>query len=130
MGGSWSHLDFLWEIVPKFWHWLVDYIICSHIDMYNNCVPAFFSGKAFSYFASQDLWAHEVSYHPVTTDSELCFVKTECVPLQRVNAIPHTVWVCLYKKTGVIARAYCSRFAELGATCNHIAALLFKLDHT
>ncbi|CAH1266690.1 Hypp3518 [Branchiostoma lanceolatum] len=84
-------------------------------------------GKAYSYFDSK--WLNEVLYHPIAPDSDMCLVKTTCTPSQSIRNIPHTVWVALEKKSGSIVSAYCSCFAGLGSTCNHVAAVIFNLDH-
>ncbi|CAL9683155.1 unnamed protein product [Knipowitschia caucasica] len=85
-------------------------------------------GKAFSYFASQESWIQEVFYRD-DADPDLCVLKATCTPSQSIRAVPHKLWVCFQKKTGAICSAYCSCFAGLGATCNHVAALLFKVDY-
>ncbi|XP_078661228.1 uncharacterized protein LOC144905429 [Branchiostoma floridae x Branchiostoma belcheri] len=84
-------------------------------------------GKAYSYFDSK--WINEVQYHTIAPDSDICFLKTTCTPSQSIRNIPHTVWVAAEKKSGKICTAYCSCFAGLGSTCNHVAALIFKIDH-
>ncbi|CAL9689621.1 unnamed protein product [Knipowitschia caucasica] len=86
-------------------------------------------GKAFSYFASQNAWVKEVFYHEVSKDSKICFLKCDCTPSQRFNNVPHKLWVCFGKASGTIYSAYCTCFAGLGSTCNHVAALLFKVDY-
>ncbi|KAI8502455.1 hypothetical protein Bbelb_200430 [Branchiostoma belcheri] len=57
------------------------------------------------------------------------FVKTTCTPSQSIRNIPHTCWVAVDKKSGRILSAYCSCFAGLGSTCNHVAARMFKMEH-
>ncbi|KAI8511919.1 AP-5 complex subunit zeta-1 [Branchiostoma belcheri] len=58
------------------------------------------------------------------------FVKTTCTPSQSIRNIPHTCWVAVDKKSGRILSAYCSCLAGLGSTCNHVAARMFKMEHT
>ncbi|XP_021379131.1 uncharacterized protein LOC110466736 [Mizuhopecten yessoensis] len=84
-------------------------------------------GKAYEYFASQ--WLKEVFYHHISPQSTVCFMRARCVPSRRLNLDPHTVWVCCVKKTGEIQSAYCSCTAGLGQTCNHVAGLLFRIEH-
>ena len=49
----------------------------------------------------------------------------------RMFAIPKSrlhsaiVWVSIDKESGEIVTGYCSCFAGLGSTCNHLAALFF-----
>ena len=82
--------------------------------------------KGFSYFSSQ--WLFEVKYHDISTISNYCFLKANCRPSMRLDNPSHEVWVLIEKKTGVIQSGICSCFAGHGQTCNHIAALLFKVD--
>ncbi|XP_071506667.1 uncharacterized protein [Diadema antillarum] len=84
-------------------------------------------GKAFSYFNSK--WLHEIFYHPISAESEVSVLKAQCTPSLAVKNIPHSVWVAIDKSSGKIYSAYCSCFAGLGSSCNHVAALVFKLDH-
>ncbi|PIK48225.1 hypothetical protein BSL78_14911 [Apostichopus japonicus] len=84
-------------------------------------------GKAFSYFESK--WLKEIFYHHISEDSPVCFLKADCLPSQNVRSIPHKSWVVLEKKTGKIRSAYCTCLAGLGTTCNHVAAVVFKVDH-
>ena len=66
-------------------------------------------GKAYSYFDSK--WLSEVKYNPITEDSPICLLKARSVPSQRINDIPHKIWVAAVKKTGTIKSAYCTCFA-------------------
>ncbi|XP_006824605.2 uncharacterized protein LOC102800946, partial [Saccoglossus kowalevskii] len=83
-------------------------------------------GKAFSYFSSQFLF--EIFYHPISANSPYCFLKTKCTPSQRISHEPHNVWVAINKESGEIKSSYCTCVAGLGRTCNHVAAVLLKLD--
>jgi hypothetical protein len=56
--------------------------------------------KTFSYFCSQFLF--EVEYGAISPQSEYCFLKTKCMPSQRLSDIPHDVWICAVKSTGQI----------------------------
>ncbi|CAC5423746.1 unnamed protein product [Mytilus coruscus] len=84
-------------------------------------------GKAYSNFTSG--WLKEVCYHHIDNNSPYCFLKAECTASQRINDVPHTTWVLLEKVSGEIQTAYCTCFAGLGETCNHMAAILFKVDY-
>ena len=83
--------------------------------------------KAYSYFQSKFIF--EVLYHPIKQESSYCFMKCKCQPSQRIKDVPHDLCILLRKHTGDIVSAYCTCFAGLGQTCNHIAALLFRVDH-
>ena len=41
---------------------------------------------------------------------------------------PHKVWVCVLKSDHTIKTAHCSCMAGMSATCNHVAALLFRVE--
>lgn len=84
-------------------------------------------GKAYSYFDAR--WLKEVFFHPISDDSAMCFLKADCAPSVRVRQNPHKPWVCIEKSSGIIHSAYCSCLARLHSTCNHVAAILFKLDY-
>ncbi|XP_071854673.1 uncharacterized protein [Apostichopus japonicus] len=60
--------------------------------------------------------------------SKFCLLKAECRPSQRINNISWQAWICLEKLTGRVIRGYCTCFAGLGSSCNHIGAMLFKVD--
>ena len=83
--------------------------------------------KAYSYFDSEFMF--EAFYHPIVFESQYCFIKAKCTPSQRINDVPHDVWVLLNKFSGDIKSGYCTCFAGLGQSCNHVAALLFKINH-
>ena len=83
--------------------------------------------KAYSYFTSGFL--SDILYHPVSETSEYCFLKCKCQPSQRIRDLPHELWVLIHKPTGDIEAAYCTCFAGLGQSCNHIAALLFRIEY-
>jgi hypothetical protein len=81
--------------------------------------------KAFRYFCSRFLF--NIYFHDIPS-SDYCFLKTKCMPSQRLSEIPHDVWACLEKSTGRIIAAYCTRLAGLGQTCNHVVAMLLIVD--
>ncbi|KAJ8030935.1 hypothetical protein HOLleu_27485 [Holothuria leucospilota] len=95
--------------------------------LHDRLLSDYKEGKAYSYFSSK--WLHEILYHDVESQSPVCYVKANCTPSQAIKNVPHTAWVALSKESGKVFSAYCTCFAGLGSTCNHIAAILFKLDH-
>ena len=66
-------------------------------------------GKAFSYLDSQ--WLKEVFYHPISDTHELCLLKSQSTPSQRIGNVPHKIWVCVKKINGTVEAAYCTCFA-------------------
>ena len=115
-------------------------------DLGKRLLSDYKEGKAFSYFDSQ--WLKEVFYHPISDTHELCFLKSQSTLLQRIGNVPHKIWVCLKKINGtvdvlpgkrLISCVYnniCGSIVitfyfsfSFGSTCNHVAAVLFKVEH-
>lgn len=85
------------------------------------------TSKAYSYFTNG--WLGPIMYHPIDEDSKYCFLKGDCRPSERLNDPPHKLWVCVLKgESNRIMSAHCTCMAGMSETCNHIAALLFRVD--
>lgn len=78
-------------------------------SLHQRLLSDYKEGKAYSYFKSH--WLQEVFYHPISDDSSLCILKSQCTPSQAVRSLPHDVWVAVDKANGKIYSAYCSCFA-------------------
>lgn len=80
--------------------------------------------KAFSYFKSGF-----VSQVVTATgaDKDTIFLKGSVLPSQKVSSAPHVV-CALLKKSGEIQTAYCSCTVGLSRCCNHVIALLYKVE--
>ena len=78
-------------------------------DLGKRLLSDYKEGKAFSYFDSQ--WLKDVFYHPISDSHELCFLKSQSTPSQRIGNVPHKIWVCVKKITGTVEAAYCTCFA-------------------
>lgn len=96
-------------------------------DLGKRLLSDYKEGKAYSYFDSK--WLGEVLYHDISPTHQLCFLKSESRPSQKIRNVPHKIWVCVNKTNGSVESAYCTCFAGLGSTCNHVAAVLFKVEH-
>ena len=87
-------------------------------------------GKCYRYFACD--FVREVFYHPISDSSRLCFLKCKCIPSQKVKSKPYDVWAVIVKDHlepgGEIKSAYCSCTAGLVGTCNHVVAMLFRVE--
>ncbi|KAK3109102.1 hypothetical protein FSP39_023080 [Pinctada imbricata] len=83
-------------------------------------------GKAYEYL--QSIFVKEIFYHPISAASEICYLRAKCTPSQRLRDADHTMWIMVRKVSGDIVSAFCSCTAGLGQTCNHIAAMLFRID--
>ena len=62
--------------------------------------------------------------------SQYCILKCKVIPSQRVTQKPYDVWALVEKDTcgGEIMSGYCTCVAGLQGGCNHIAALLFRIE--
>ncbi|GFS22042.1 YqaJ viral recombinase domain [Elysia marginata] len=81
--------------------------------------------KAYSYFTSNfvgTVWAQ------VLNDTERCFPTREVTPSQNVRADPHKLWVLL-NNTGEVLTSVSSCTAGLCHTCNHMIAVLYKVEY-
>lgn len=79
-------------------------------------------GKAYSYFDSK--WLDEVYFHPLDDESPVCLLRSKSIPSQKINDIPHRVWIAVEKETGTIKSGYCTCFAGYDEI---LFLLLFKL---
>lgn len=48
-------------------------------------------GKAYRLYESG--WLKEILWHPISTDSEIGFLKAKCTHSMKISDIPHTAWV-------------------------------------
>ena len=81
----------------------------DNVPLAKRLMSDYKEGKAYSYFASG--WVKDLQYNVISPESKHCFLRTQCVPSQRINNIPWKVWVSLDKKSGEIQNAYCTCFA-------------------
>ena len=78
----------------------------NNAGLSKEALTAYKTGKAFSYFSCD--WLKEVFYNPITKNHQCCFLKADCMPSNRLNDTPHTLWAKIIKDTGEIVSAYCS----------------------
>lgn len=78
-------------------------------DLTKRLLGDYKEGKAYSYFDCE--WLKEVFYHPISVECNVCVLRSEATPSQRIGNIPHKVWVAIEKKSGLILSAYCTCFA-------------------
>ena len=88
-------------------------------------------GKAYRYFSCD--FVREIYYHLVSERSCQCILKCKIVPSQRVSIKPYDVWAIIEKDQidklgGKIYSAYCTCTAGLQGGCNHVVAMLFKIE--
>ncbi|KAK6171766.1 hypothetical protein SNE40_018199 [Patella caerulea] len=112
---------------PLFLSDIVNFIITDNPSTVKKYLNEYKVGKAYEYFSSS--WLGEIFYHTISVDSPYCLLRCCCTPSQRIKDESHKVWVCLKKESGAVKAAYCTCTAGLGQTCNHVAGLLFKVEH-
>lgn len=87
-------------------------------------------GKAYRYFKCD--WVKEIYYNEINVTSKYCFLKSRVTPSQSINNTPYHVWVAVKKDGnkpgGKIVSAYCTCTAGLLGCCNHVVALLFRVE--
>ena len=90
-------------------------------------------GKAYRYFT--DNFISEVFYNNTSDESKYCYLKTKCLPFQRIYFIKtlYDVWALVkkdfkYDVGSAILSAYCTCAAGLLGSCNHVAGLLFRVE--
>jgi len=79
--------------------------------------------KAYSHFESG--FVHEVVSSPTPTGNVVLY--SAVTPSTKVREQPHKVWV-VCKPTGEILGGYCGCTAGYSKCCNHIIAVLYKVD--
>ena len=88
-------------------------------------------GKVYRYF--NDNFISEVYYNNISGESKYCYLRTKCLPSQRVSSKPYDVWVLekkdfKYEVGGAMLSAYCTCTAGLLGSCNHVVGLLLRVE--
>lgn len=91
-----------------------------------DSLPMYKIDKAYQYFKGN--LAQNVAYHPVSDRSEICVLLNLCTRSMERSKEPHEAWVALRKENAEILGAYCSCAAGLSEVCNHVTALLFRIE--
>ena len=79
--------------------------------------------KAFSHWKSNFFGPIYFSQNK----DDKCILKSTITPSQRVCQDPHQAWVAV-RNNGTIVCGWCTCIAGTSATCNHIIALLYKVN--
>ena len=115
---------------PVYYHDISDYLegINTPADFLHRLNCDYKEGKSYRYFACD--FVKEIYYHPVSTESKICFLKCLVTPSQRTSSKPYTVWASIEKFNpgGKITSAYCTCTAGLLGSCNHVTAMLFRVE--
>ena len=85
-------------------------------------------GKGFRYYSTG--FVKEIFWTGLNENYEHCIVKCKVTPSQRTSSSPYNVWAVIKKENpgGEIYSAYCSCTAGLAGSCNHVAAILFRIE--
>ena len=86
-------------------------------------------GKAYKYFSCE--LVKETFYRNI--DGEKCIMKCKVVPSHKMKSKPYDVWCILEsdqpdKPGGKIYSSYCTCTAGLSGMCNHVFAMLFRVE--
>ena len=100
-------------------------------ELKNRLINEYKEGKAYRYYSSG--WVEDVYFHDITPTSDVCIFSCKVSASMRLRIPPYQVWAAVAKTTkyrpgGKIFSAYCTCTAGLNGTCNHIAAMLFRVQ--
>lgn len=85
------------------------FLIKNGVTLTNDTLTSYKTGKGYAYHYAD--WLREVHYHPITKYHKACYLKANCTPSNRLNDLPHNVWIKVLKENGQILSAYCSCMA-------------------
>ncbi|XP_068690180.1 uncharacterized protein [Montipora foliosa] len=97
--------------------------ILTHKEFDSTYVGKYKDQKAFSYWRSNFVGPIYFSQNK----DDKCILKSSITPSQRVRQDPHQAWVAV-RNNGTIVCGWCTCIAGTSATCNHIIALLYKVN--
>ena len=97
--------------------------ILTHKEFDSTYVGKYKDQKAFSYWKSNFVGP----IYFLQNKDDKCILKSTFTPFQRVHQDPHQAWVAA-KNNGTIVCGWCTCIAGTSATCNHIIALLYKVN--
>ena len=105
---------------------IFNYLTFNPSELSSSDLNDYKKSKAYSYFNRG--WLGNIFYHGNGDSSAYCFLKSDCRPTERLNDPPDKLWACILKKSSKVLSAYCSCMAGMSGTCNHVAALLFRVE--
>ena len=85
--------------------------------------------KAYSYWMSG--FVDAVYFAKCPSDGKFTFLKGNVSPTQKLQDDPHKVWVCIEgtEKDCRIVTSWCTYTAGTAEVCNHVIALLYKVNY-
>ena len=87
-------------------------------------------GKSYRYFKCN--FVKEIFYHKISDSSKFCILRCRVTPSQSIHSKPYYVWAIIEKDGvrpgGHIHSAFCTCVAGLLGGCNHVVAMLFRIE--
>ena len=78
-------------------------------ELANRDLSDYKTSKAYSYYSQG--WLLPLKLNSISGESKHCILKGACRPSQRINDVPHKLWVCIAKQSGKIMNAHCTCMA-------------------
>lgn len=105
---------------------------CS-TELINRLMNEYKEGKAYRYFTYG--WVQEILINKISESIPVCLLLSKVTASQRLSSKPHVAWVALQRSSeaspgGEVVNAHCTCTAGIHGIhgCNHIAAMLFRLE--
>ena len=105
---------------------IFDFLAFHPNELASSDLSDYKQSKAYSYYAQG--WLYPLEYHDVDNNCRYCVIRGSCRPSQRINDVPHKLWICLSKESGQIMQTHCTCMAGMSQACNHVAAGLFRIE--
>ncbi|XP_057305548.1 uncharacterized protein LOC130643085 [Hydractinia symbiolongicarpus] len=87
-------------------------------------------GKSYRYFRCN--FVKEIFYNDICEESKYCVLRCRVTPSQSIHNKPYHVWAIIEKDGarpgGRIKSAHCTCVAGLLGGCNHVIAMLFRIE--
>ena len=102
------------------------FLQCHPSELANKDLSDYKTSKAYSYYAQG--WLLPLQFNNISGGSKYCILKGACRPSQRINDVPHKLWICIQKLSGKSMSSHCTCMAGMIQTCNHVGAALFRIE--
>ena len=122
---GWSDIEATTQVPPLSLKHIHEYFIKRRIRNEQVTATKPFE-KGYRIFAARKV--HSVAIHYVTQSCLYCIIKAAVIPTEKVSQKAYMTAVALNKQSATVLYGQCTCIAGKGASCNHIAALLFALD--
>lgn len=122
---GWSDIEATSQVPPLSLKRIHEYFIkrCLRKEQVTATKPF---EKGYRIFAARKV--HSVAILNLSQSSLYCIIRAAVIPIERVSQKAYTTAVALNKQSATVLYGQCTCIVGKGASCNHIAALLFALD--